>query len=111
MQVNHQVIKKEDRYILSRVVDLMVALELRFVQEQQGDGQMTYRLDPCVKYCMRSGITDVIFQSYRRLYHLRRQASNGHCRISLCNSMPGSWRGKDTKQPFRHMDANIPSVD
>jgi len=31
----------------------MVALELRFVQEQQDDGQMVYRLDPCVKYYMQ----------------------------------------------------------
>lgn len=70
MQVNHQVIKKDDKYILSRVVDVMLALELRFVQEQQDDGQMMYRLDPCVKYYMRSSITDVIFQSHRRLCHL-----------------------------------------
>jgi chromosome transmission fidelity protein 18 len=61
MQVNHQVIKKEEKYLLSRVVDVMVALELRFVQEKQDDGQMTYRLDPCVKHYMRSSIADTIF--------------------------------------------------
>ncbi len=111
MQVNHQVIKKEDRCILSRVVDVMVALELRFVQEQQDDGQMMYRLEPCVKHYMHPSITDVILQPHRRLYHLRRQASKGHCRFSLCNSTRDSWRSKDTKQPFRHMAANIPSID
>ena len=61
MQINHQVIKKEDRHILSRVVDVMVALELRFVQEKQEDGQMMYRLDPCVKHYMRPSIADVNF--------------------------------------------------
>jgi len=91
MQVNHQVIKKEERCLLSRVVDVMVALELRFVQERQEDGQMMYRLDPCVKYYIYSSSFDMIFQSHRRFRHIRRQACNGHCCISLCNSAPDSW--------------------
>ena len=37
----------------------MVALELRFVQEKQDDGQMMYRLDPCVKHYMHLSIADV----------------------------------------------------
>lgn len=60
-QVNHQVIKKEERCLLSRVVDVMVALELRFVQEKQEDGQMMYRLDPCVGYYIWSSILDMVF--------------------------------------------------
>jgi chromosome transmission fidelity protein 18 len=31
---------------MSRLVEIMVALELRFVQEKAEDGQLMYRLDP-----------------------------------------------------------------
>lgn len=31
---------------MSRLVSIMVALELRFVQEKAEDGQLVYRLDP-----------------------------------------------------------------
>jgi chromosome transmission fidelity protein 18 len=34
--------------MLSRLVNIMVALELRFVQERAEDGQLLYRLDPWV---------------------------------------------------------------
>ncbi|OSX65355.1 hypothetical protein POSPLADRAFT_1135752, partial [Postia placenta MAD-698-R-SB12] len=44
--VNRQIIRPGERAVLGRVVDIMVALELRFVQEKMEDGQLTYRLDP-----------------------------------------------------------------
>ncbi|KZT09714.1 uncharacterized protein LAESUDRAFT_722683 [Laetiporus sulphureus 93-53] len=44
--VNRQVIRPGEKAVLSRLVDLMLALELRFVQEKMEDGQLTYRLDP-----------------------------------------------------------------
>ncbi|GBE81792.1 hypothetical protein BKA93DRAFT_445860 [Sparassis latifolia] len=44
--VNSQVIRPHERAILSRLIDIMVALELRFVQENAEDGQLVYRLDP-----------------------------------------------------------------
>ncbi|KAG7448073.1 P-loop containing nucleoside triphosphate hydrolase protein [Guyanagaster necrorhizus] len=44
--VNSQVIKPEERALLSRLVQIMTRLELRFVQERAEDGQLTYRLDP-----------------------------------------------------------------
>ena len=31
---------------MTRLVDIMSTLELRFVQEKADDGQLTYRLDP-----------------------------------------------------------------
>ncbi|KAG7092737.1 hypothetical protein E1B28_009065 [Marasmius oreades] len=46
--VNSQIVKVEERLVLSRVVDIMSALEFRFVQERTDDGQLTYRLDPPV---------------------------------------------------------------
>jgi chromosome transmission fidelity protein 18 len=45
-QVNSQVIKPEERALLSRLVDIMSTLELQFFQERAEDGQLTYRLDP-----------------------------------------------------------------
>ena len=45
-QVNSQVIRPEEKAILSRLVSVMVSLELRFVQEKADDGQLVYRLDP-----------------------------------------------------------------
>ncbi|KAI0063440.1 P-loop containing nucleoside triphosphate hydrolase protein [Artomyces pyxidatus] len=44
--VNSQVIRPEEKAILSRLVHIMVSLELRFVQEKGEDGQLMYRLDP-----------------------------------------------------------------
>jgi len=47
MQINSQVIKPDERALLSRLVHIMTALELRFVKERSEDGQLVYRLDPC----------------------------------------------------------------
>ncbi|KIJ10510.1 hypothetical protein PAXINDRAFT_177467 [Paxillus involutus ATCC 200175] len=44
--VNSQIIKPGERALLSRLVEIMVSLELRFVQEKAEDGQLVYRLDP-----------------------------------------------------------------
>ncbi|KAJ6597213.1 P-loop containing nucleoside triphosphate hydrolase protein [Mycena vulgaris] len=44
--VNSQVIKPEERALLTRLVDIMSTLELQFFQERAEDGQLTYRLDP-----------------------------------------------------------------
>ena len=44
--MNKQVIKPDERALMSRLVDIMVAMELRFVQEKSEDGQLMYRLDP-----------------------------------------------------------------
>ncbi|KAI9459504.1 P-loop containing nucleoside triphosphate hydrolase protein [Lactarius psammicola] len=46
--VNSQVIRPEEKALLSRLVNIMVSLELRFVQEKTEDGQPMYRLDPPV---------------------------------------------------------------
>jgi chromosome transmission fidelity protein 18 len=40
------VIRPEEKAMLSRLVNIMVSLELRFVQERADDGQLVYRLDP-----------------------------------------------------------------
>ncbi|KDQ61061.1 hypothetical protein JAAARDRAFT_67462 [Jaapia argillacea MUCL 33604] len=44
--VNSQVIKPEERVVLSRLVSIMVSLDLRFIQEKAEDGQLVYRLEP-----------------------------------------------------------------
>ncbi|KAG6860581.1 hypothetical protein C0995_009630 [Termitomyces sp. Mi166 len=44
--VNSQVIKPEEKTLLTRLVNIMAALELRFFQERAEDGQLSYRLDP-----------------------------------------------------------------
>ncbi|CAG7845866.1 Chromosome transmission fidelity protein 18 [Serendipita indica DSM 11827] len=44
--VNKQVIKPEERLLMSRVVEIMVTLDLHFIQEKQEDGTLVYRLDP-----------------------------------------------------------------
>ena len=46
--MNSQVIRPEEKAVLARLVGIMVSLELRFVQEKAEDGQLVYRLDPCV---------------------------------------------------------------
>ncbi|KAG6854551.1 hypothetical protein C0991_004887 [Blastosporella zonata] len=44
--VNRQVIRPEEKALLTRLVNVMAALELRFFQERAEDGQLSYRLDP-----------------------------------------------------------------
>ncbi|KAI5124305.1 hypothetical protein M0805_008913 [Coniferiporia weirii] len=46
--VNSQVTRPQERALLARLVDIMVSLELRFVQEKAEDGQLVYRLEPPV---------------------------------------------------------------
>jgi len=46
--VNSQIIKPDEKAVLNRLVDLMVALDLRFVQDKAEDGSLIYRLDPPV---------------------------------------------------------------
>lgn len=45
-QINGQHLRVDERPLMSRLVDIMTNLELRFVQERAEDGQLTYRLDP-----------------------------------------------------------------
>jgi hypothetical protein len=45
-KVNKQVIKADEKLLMSRVVDIMVYLDLRFIQEKLEDGALVYRLDP-----------------------------------------------------------------
>ncbi|KAF9447866.1 P-loop containing nucleoside triphosphate hydrolase protein [Macrolepiota fuliginosa MF-IS2] len=44
--VNSQVIRAEERLLLARLVEIMSALELRFVQDRGEEGQLSYRLEP-----------------------------------------------------------------
>jgi hypothetical protein len=47
-QINAQIIKPEERIVLSRLVQLMITHKLRFFQEKSEDGKLSYRLDPFV---------------------------------------------------------------
>ncbi|KAG5645600.1 hypothetical protein DXG03_005738 [Asterophora parasitica] len=44
--VNSQVIRAQEKAVLTRLVSVMVSLELRFFQERAEDGRLSYRLDP-----------------------------------------------------------------
>lgn len=44
--VNSQVIRAEERQLLARLVEIMAALELRFILDRGEDGQLSYGLDP-----------------------------------------------------------------
>ncbi|KAJ3773940.1 P-loop containing nucleoside triphosphate hydrolase protein [Lentinula raphanica] len=46
--INGQHMRADERPLMTRVVNIMSNLELRFVQERADDGQLTYRLDPPV---------------------------------------------------------------
>jgi len=47
--VNRQIIRAEERTVLSRLVSIMIALDLQFVLERNEDGQLVYRLEPPVE--------------------------------------------------------------
>ncbi|KAF5331123.1 hypothetical protein D9619_005373 [Psilocybe cf. subviscida] len=44
--VNFQVIRPQEKALMTRLVDIMAALELRFVHERAEDGTLSFRLDP-----------------------------------------------------------------
>lgn len=67
LQVNSQVIKPEERALLSRLVSIMVMLELRFVQEKSEDGQLVYRLDPSVPWLTLTAIASLTMVDHRPL--------------------------------------------
>lgn len=46
--MNSQVIRPQEKALLTRLVDIMASLELCFIQERAEDGQLSYRLDPYV---------------------------------------------------------------
>ncbi|ELU36390.1 sister chromatid cohesion-related protein [Rhizoctonia solani AG-1 IA] len=47
--LNSQIVRTQERLILKRLVEIMAALELRYIQDKNEDGQPIYRLEPCVK--------------------------------------------------------------
>ncbi|KAF9962640.1 hypothetical protein BGZ72_000060 [Mortierella alpina] len=47
--VNKQLIKPEERAVLTRLVDIMIQFQLTFVQEKTEDGQFLYRLEPSIE--------------------------------------------------------------
>ncbi|TFK54597.1 P-loop containing nucleoside triphosphate hydrolase protein [Heliocybe sulcata] len=44
--VNRQVIRPEEKALLSRLVDVMVSMDLQFIQDKGEDAQLVYRLEP-----------------------------------------------------------------
>lgn len=47
-QVNSQLIKAEERAVMLKLISTMLGMKLSFVQDKNEDGQLTYKLDPCV---------------------------------------------------------------
>ncbi|KAL1923537.1 uncharacterized protein VTP21DRAFT_8517 [Calcarisporiella thermophila] len=47
--VNRQLIKPAERAILMRLVEVMIAFGLTYIQEKSEDGQFTYRIDPPIE--------------------------------------------------------------
>ncbi|KAG9126446.1 hypothetical protein FRC07_003379 [Ceratobasidium sp. 392] len=46
--LNSQIVRTQERLVLKRLVEIMAALEVRFVQEKNEEGQLVYRLDPAI---------------------------------------------------------------
>lgn len=44
--VNSQLVKKEEKEVLAKLVGLMVGMKLGFVQDKNEEGQLTYKLEP-----------------------------------------------------------------
>ncbi|OCB84144.1 P-loop containing nucleoside triphosphate hydrolase protein [Sanghuangporus baumii] len=65
--INRQVTKPQERALLSRLVDIMVSLDLCFIQEKAEDGQLIYRLEPPIDaFITYDGkrATDIAVQRY-----------------------------------------------
>ncbi|KAF8671864.1 P-loop containing nucleoside triphosphate hydrolase protein [Rhizoctonia solani] len=46
--LNSQIVRTQERLILKRLVEIMAALELRYIQDKNEDGQPIYRLEPAI---------------------------------------------------------------
>ncbi|KAB5593127.1 Sister chromatid cohesion-related protein [Ceratobasidium theobromae] len=46
--LNSQIVRTQERLVLKRLVEIMTAMELRYVQEKNEDGQSVYRLEPAI---------------------------------------------------------------
>lgn len=44
--VNSQLVKADERRVLTKLVHLMMAMKISFVQDKNEDGQLTYKLEP-----------------------------------------------------------------
>ena len=88
--------------MLSRLVNIMVSLELRFVQERAEDGQLLYRLDPWVwGLCScRFVVADVRQKASGFIRDIRWQARSGYSTPALCREAPCGHRGQSTLTPL-----------
>ncbi|QRV99755.1 AAA family ATPase [Ceratobasidium sp. AG-Ba] len=46
--LNSQIVRTQERLVLKRLVEIMSAMEVRYVQEKNEEGQLVYRLDPAI---------------------------------------------------------------
>ncbi|KAF8599065.1 P-loop containing nucleoside triphosphate hydrolase protein [Ceratobasidium sp. AG-I] len=46
--LNSQIVRTQERLVLKRLVEIMAAMELQFVQEKNEEGQLVYRLEPAI---------------------------------------------------------------
>lgn len=94
--MNRQIIRPNEKTILARLVDIMVALELRFLQDRNEDGQLVYRLDPCVHLWYGAGypFAEACWQACRRIHNLRWQAGVGHRALEVRRQASSGDRGK-----------------
>lgn len=47
-QVNSQIVKTDEKARLTRLVNTMITTKLTFALDKSEDGQLSYKLDPCV---------------------------------------------------------------
>lgn len=45
-QVNSQLIKKDERLVLMKLVNHLLTMKMSFVQDRNEEGQLSYKLDP-----------------------------------------------------------------
>ncbi|CAE6437376.1 unnamed protein product [Rhizoctonia solani] len=46
--LNSQIVRTQERLVLKRLVEIMAAMELRYIQDKNEDGQAIYRLEPAI---------------------------------------------------------------
>jgi hypothetical protein len=107
------VIRPEEKAMLSRLVNIMVSLELRFVQERAEDGQLLYRLDPWVWGLCTCWpvVTDVRQQASGFIRDIRWQARSGYSPSALCREAPCGHRGQSTLTPCQEVGSGTMVAD
>lgn len=110
-QVNSQLIKTDERLVMLKLINRLLLMKLSFIQDKNEEGQLSYKLDPCVYFLFDSVLTElkgrVWPQADRCIRSFRRETSGRYRPVSLRCSTRDLTRGELSFLPLSSKPADI----